>query len=459
MKILTREQRRRIAFWKLVIKTMATVITGSGIIFLTYLYINRADAGAEVPILMYHNVLLESSNDYEISEERFLEDMLYLKSKGYTPLLPDDFIKIANGEKQMPLKPIMITFDDGYYGNYEYAYPIIKATDMKATVAVIASNIHSNENHIPLPYKNYDIYQQPTKAEIENSKTLPTFMSWQQCLEMYESDTMAIESHTYDLHNPSTGGAVVPGGPNGIEKINGEEKQDYYNRIRDDLSKSILTIENKVGNDVKYFAYPYGQTEKDAFTILEELGIEMATTTRDGIAKTGDNLLSLARLNITMENSAEEVVPKSKATLKNAKIYLGSKGYKVDSYVVDKEHYIKLRDFEELLQGTSKEFNIVWNGETKQIEFEIPNNATAVKKSSDEEAEVEENDEDMAEPGIVKNIELDSQVLKVKARNIDYSIEIYSINETYYVRATDLNKVLQSDMVISEKGDRVQITI
>lgn len=460
MKILTREQRRRMAFWKLVFKTMATVIAGSGIIFLAYLYINRADAGVEVPILTYHNVQLDSKNTYEVSEERFLEDMVYLKTKGYTPLLPEDFTKIANGEKQMPLKPVMITFDDGYYGNYEYAYPIIKATEMKATIAVIASNIHSNENHMPIGYKNYDIYEKPTQEEIKEAENLPTFMSWQQCLEMYESNTIAIESHTYDLHNSSTGGAIVAGGPNGIEKIKGEEKEDYYNRIKDDLEKSIQIIERKVGNDVSYLSYPYGQTEKDAFAILEEVEIKMATTTKEGIAKTGDDLLKLPRINVDMDNPISELLTRKKATLSSGKVYLGSKGYKVDTYVVDKQHYIKLRDFEELLQGTSKEFNIVWNAETKQIEFEIPKNVTPLNGALDEEnQETDKDEQDIAEPGLVKNVELDSQILKVSVKNIEYELEIYSINETYYIRATDLNKVLQTDMVISEKGDRVQVAI
>ena len=35
------------------------------------------------------------------------------------------------GKAELPSKPILITFDDGYYSNYEYIYPILKQNRRK----------------------------------------------------------------------------------------------------------------------------------------------------------------------------------------------------------------------------------------------------------------------------------------------------------------------------------------
>ena len=39
---------------------------------------------------------------------------------------------------ELPDKPIVITFDDGYVDNYTYALPILKEYNMKATLFMIS---------------------------------------------------------------------------------------------------------------------------------------------------------------------------------------------------------------------------------------------------------------------------------------------------------------------------------
>ena len=62
-----------------------------------------------------------------ITVDRFRLDMEFLKEFGFTPLLPAELVAITQSKQPLPEKPIMITFDDGYHSNYEYAYPICKA--------------------------------------------------------------------------------------------------------------------------------------------------------------------------------------------------------------------------------------------------------------------------------------------------------------------------------------------
>lgn len=56
--------------------------------------------------------------------------------------------KANNGEIELPSKPILITFDDGYYSNYEYIYPILKKYNAKASIFVVTDRIGKEINGI-----------------------------------------------------------------------------------------------------------------------------------------------------------------------------------------------------------------------------------------------------------------------------------------------------------------------
>lgn len=49
---------------------------------------------------------------------------LKLNRKIYIIISMNELNNAINGNIDLPSKPILITFDDGYYSNYEYIYPI-----------------------------------------------------------------------------------------------------------------------------------------------------------------------------------------------------------------------------------------------------------------------------------------------------------------------------------------------
>ena len=46
------------------------------------------------------------------------------------------------------------------------------------------------------------------------------------------------------------------------------------------------------------FAYPFGEYNKETLEILDELGLEMAFTIKDGMAKPGESMLEIPRRGI-----------------------------------------------------------------------------------------------------------------------------------------------------------------
>lgn len=82
----------------------------------------------EIPILLYHdfvkNVPDEDNFNYINTPESFEENIKVIIENGYTIISMKELDDAYNGRIELPEKPILINFDDGYYSNYEYIYPI-----------------------------------------------------------------------------------------------------------------------------------------------------------------------------------------------------------------------------------------------------------------------------------------------------------------------------------------------
>ena len=103
-----------------------------------------------VPILMYHHIGPLPPNadatrkNLTISEQNFSKQMGEIKTAGFTPLtLSQMYSDIA--ENQLPKKSIVLTFDDGYSDNYQYALPILQSYGYKATFFIISGKIGHTE--------------------------------------------------------------------------------------------------------------------------------------------------------------------------------------------------------------------------------------------------------------------------------------------------------------------------
>ncbi|RTL60839.1 MAG: polysaccharide deacetylase family protein [Sphingobacteriales bacterium] len=93
-----------------------------------------------LPVLMYHKVTEDNKReDYlTISVSRLKQQIDYLAKKGYTPILLSDLLNYHFKQVDLPVKPVLITFDDGYKDNYTHLYPLLQQYNMKASVFLVA---------------------------------------------------------------------------------------------------------------------------------------------------------------------------------------------------------------------------------------------------------------------------------------------------------------------------------
>ena len=75
---------------------------------------------------MCHNIVENPTEDSEISPERFEEQIKRLSDEGYIAVLMQDLVDYVEKGKELPEKPICITFDDGYLREYDEPLNLIE---------------------------------------------------------------------------------------------------------------------------------------------------------------------------------------------------------------------------------------------------------------------------------------------------------------------------------------------
>ena len=97
-----------------------------------------------IPVLEYHMVTEkpgeEDESDY-VTPAELREQLDYIREQGYTTITMLEFMKARKGKAQLPEKPIILTFDDGYEDNYSVALPMLEERGMKAMVYMVTNMI------------------------------------------------------------------------------------------------------------------------------------------------------------------------------------------------------------------------------------------------------------------------------------------------------------------------------
>ncbi len=249
---------------------------------------------ANVPVLMYHHIDEEGNDDVNISSELFEAQMAALAEEGYTAVFPDDLAAYVYEGKALPDKPVVITFDDGYLSNYEYAWPILEKYGMKATIFVIGSTIGNTEH-----YKDTDYPITP-------------HFSYEQGAEMVASGVISIQSHTYDMHQWAPYEDSDQPREN-ILALEGESEEDYRSLLSADCQKIRQVIQEGMGEaSVHVMAYPSGQFDTLSQVTLLENGFDITFTTQVGsntlIKGQPQSLLGLHRYNMNESVSVEQML-------------------------------------------------------------------------------------------------------------------------------------------------------
>lgn len=210
------------------------------------IFFAKENESATVVILMYHSLLKDPARHgkYVVSPDLFESDLKYLKEHGYSFVGIQELIDFVYSGAPLPKKSVVITFDDGYYNNYLYAYPLLEKYDAKMVISVIG--------------KYTDLY------DGEKPNAYYSHVTWDMINEMLASGRVEIGNHTYSMH--------TNGERRGSKKIKGETDEHYSKILTEDIGKLQAEMFEHTGTYPSVYTYPFGAISKASFGIIADMG-------------------------------------------------------------------------------------------------------------------------------------------------------------------------------------------
>lgn len=222
--------------------------------------IDRAAQHREpVRILFYHRIADDVRNGWTISQQAFADQIHWLREHFDLVSLGEAQNRIASGRNRWPTA--CITFDDGYADNRRFAIPLLL------------------KNRIPFTYFVCTI-------PVLNGTPFPHDQSAGRPLEVNTLDHIrelvdaGVEIGTHTRTHANLG--------NGISR----------NQIIDEIAGSKDELERAIGQQVRYFAFPYGQHENlsnAAYRVATEAGYSGVCSAYGGYNFPGDDPFHLRR--------------------------------------------------------------------------------------------------------------------------------------------------------------------
>jgi len=204
-------------------------------------------------ILLYHEVtdfpertkqIRKMSPAASLLTKQFEEQMALLSEIANTRVVTaDDIFNKAEDDA----KKIVLTFDDGFIGNYLFAFDILERYGFKATFFITVDDVSKDR-----------------------------YMSWEQIAALHKSGHL-IQSHT--MTHPMLGEC--------------EESEITY-----ELETSKRIIEDKIGSPVKYLSLPYGSLNERVIAIAKQIGYKAIFTSSYNHGNSDSELYQFGRIQV-----------------------------------------------------------------------------------------------------------------------------------------------------------------
>jgi peptidoglycan/xylan/chitin deacetylase (PgdA/CDA1 family) len=226
----------------------------------------NGDGQRRLRVLMYHKVNDLPGSPLSVPVAMFDEQMAQLRELGYTVVGLDEVLAYYANGAELPARPVLITFDDGYRDNLEHAAPILERHGYPAVLFVPIAYL---DDKLPLPHE-----ERLAARGVVNST-----LDWGELSEL-ETAGVRIESHGIS-HRPLADLAL--------------------DEAAREIVLSKLRLEDRLGRPVRSFAYVKGSEahyKPVHLSLLRQAGYDVAFTSVSGSNDRDTDPLRLHRYNV-----------------------------------------------------------------------------------------------------------------------------------------------------------------
>ena len=204
---------------------------------------------AKVPILVYHHMSQSVSDGSRalrrltVTTDVFAQQMKYLQDNGYHVITFSALADYLEKGHELPTLPVIISFDDGWETQFEYARTALEKYHFPATFFIVTDYVGR-----------------------------PGFVTWPQ-LQILIMEGMRIGSHSRS--HPHLNRITSP------------------TELWDQIYNSKTVLETQLESPVEEFAYPYGSYSVATEVAVKEAGYRTARGCCSGIAHTSADVFAL----------------------------------------------------------------------------------------------------------------------------------------------------------------------
>lgn len=207
-----------------------------------------------INVLMYHSIS-EGEGPTTFSPNLFRGHLESLADSGYTAISLATLLAWQLGEAELPPRPVVLTFDDGFADFMTNAFPVIHALGWNATVFLPTGKIGARAD-----WKGAALPPQP-------------LMSWSQIRELSQ------ENIDFGGHSVSHADLTL---------LSADD-------LRREVADSVAELEQQIGKACRSFAPPYGNCNQLVREVIGEF-CDVSVGTRLARVSPDDDRFNLPRI-------------------------------------------------------------------------------------------------------------------------------------------------------------------
>jgi len=220
-----------------------------------------------ITALLYHLVgtnLSPEKTSYFVPKETLYRQWLWLKRWGYNSITVYQLYLAQQGKITLPLKPLLLTFDDGYQDTFAQAMPVAESLGLKLTAFITAGKLGDPVGIVGTCGEGYPL--------------------------MSAKDLQKMVAKGHDIQSHGLTHTNLPG----LDDTS----------LRHELKGSRKILEEAIGREVVALAYPHGKTDERVMRFCAETGYYLGFLSKKDKQGFSNKNLAIERISINRYHPA-----------------------------------------------------------------------------------------------------------------------------------------------------------